>query len=99
MKQLARRASLVVVLLLASVGAAAAECAWVLWSTAYKMQGDKPVSETVDPSRAFTSKEDCERAVDRRDVREDQRRKADPSTKLFFTCLPDTIDPRGPKGK
>jgi hypothetical protein len=31
MKQLARRASLVVVLLLASVGTASAECAWVLW--------------------------------------------------------------------
>ena len=33
MKQLARRTPLVVVLLLlASVGTAAAECAWVLWS-------------------------------------------------------------------
>jgi hypothetical protein len=32
MMQLARRASLVVVLLLASVGTASAECAWVLWS-------------------------------------------------------------------
>jgi len=33
MMQLARRASLVVaLLLLASVGTAAAECAWVLWS-------------------------------------------------------------------
>jgi hypothetical protein len=31
MKQLARRASLVVVLLLVSVGTASAECAWVLW--------------------------------------------------------------------
>ena len=31
MTQLARRASLVVVLLLASVGTASAECAWVLW--------------------------------------------------------------------
>jgi hypothetical protein len=35
MKQLARRASLVVVLLLASVGTASAECAWVLWSVPY----------------------------------------------------------------
>src|SRR5918996_4741850 len=32
MKQLARRALLVVVLLLASVGTASAECAWVLWN-------------------------------------------------------------------
>jgi hypothetical protein len=31
MKQLARRASLVVVLLLTSVGTGSAECAWVLW--------------------------------------------------------------------
>ena len=32
MMQLARRASLVVVLLLASLGTASAECAWVLWN-------------------------------------------------------------------
>jgi hypothetical protein len=31
MTQVARRASLVALLLLASVGTASAECAWVLW--------------------------------------------------------------------
>jgi hypothetical protein len=36
MMQLAPRASLVVVLLLASVGTASAECAWVLWTETHQ---------------------------------------------------------------
>jgi hypothetical protein len=55
MMQLARRASLVVVLLLASVGTASAECAWVLWVT----QGIR-----VEPPYArSTSAHECTRTV------------------------------------
>ena len=39
MKWLARRASLVVVLVLASLGTASAECAWVLWENRVLDQG------------------------------------------------------------
>jgi hypothetical protein len=48
MMQLVHRASLVVVLLLASVGTASAECAWVLWSLNtedYQKMLQKPIVE------------------------------------------------------
>ena len=75
MTQLARRASLVVVLLLASVATASAECAWVLSSE---------VPEFF--------------------IRLDERKVTIQRQNVFFLIyryayLPDTVDPRGQKGK
>lgn len=71
---------------------ASAECAWVLWSV--------PVSkdETFLPSRwqpigAHATREACEAQR----VRE--RSLQEPGERLLYRCLPDTVDPRGPKGK
>jgi hypothetical protein len=95
MMQLARRASLVVVLLLlASVGTASAECAWVLW--VYSVTGASPFD-------AFTSKGDCEAVVSRimkddKKAREEGRQE-EREHLVNPTCLPDTVDPRGPKAK
>jgi hypothetical protein len=83
MRRSARRASLVVVLLLTSVGAASAECAWVLWGLK---------SNTWIPLTAFDSRAECESL----------RKTKAPTRKtdgLYVTCFPDTVDPRGPKGK
>lgn len=61
MKQLARRASLVVVLLLTSVGTASAECAWVLWGVPYP-----PKDVMFLPVDAFKTREECMREKDSR---------------------------------
>jgi len=86
--------------LLAFATSAAAECAWVLWTTGYKLlSGGAPLIETTLPSAAYTSKNDCERSLERREAHEAERRKSDPTRERYFVCLPDTLDPRGPKGK
>ena len=110
--QLARRTSLIVVLLLlASVGTASAEWAWVLWQ-----QRDLDATE---PMAAFDSLQACRRALDYELARTEG---LDPEFVLVrdttvhflyvrtdtgfwttmvvrYTCLPDTTDPRGPKTK
>jgi hypothetical protein len=53
----------------------------------------------IHPVEAFAMKQECEGAMeDRRPSLEDHKRKH-PGDVAFFRCLPDTIDPRGPKGR
>jgi hypothetical protein len=52
MMRLARRASLVVVLLLTSLGTAFAECAWVLWQEYGALAG---TSTTLSPIAAYSA--------------------------------------------
>jgi len=89
------RASMIALPLLTSATTAYAECAWVLWSTAMKQSTRY---EQTLPAEAFKTKEDCDRAFKRVTTKEEERRKTDTDTKYFHTCLPDTVDPRGPKG-
>ncbi len=78
-----RRASLVLLLVAASVGTASAECAWVLWVK-------KPSG--WEPWYGYKTLVDCDNAA-----------WTNSAGKLLgsdeFACLPDTVDPRGPKGK
>ena len=57
--------------------------AWVLWQPVLDSSG-KPVPEQWSPIRGFDSRQECEA---------EQRRVTTPSP----LCLPDTVDPRGPK--
>jgi hypothetical protein len=121
MMQLARRASLVVaLLLLASVGTASTECAWVLWSesdTAFRQPGVLG-GGTVSIVEAFETKSACDGAAARQAAAREADTRADGNystvsrrgTWVFwesaialgsyrYRCLPDTVDPRGPKGK
>jgi hypothetical protein len=93
--QLARRASLVVVvLLLASVGTASAECAWVLWSRDSLLSGDEAWGIISAFSREDGGKAECERSKEGGTMRTREGASA-----VRFVCLPDTIDPRAPKAR
>ena len=59
--------------------------AWVLWNPVVDAQG-QPVADAWSPAAGFESQAQCE--VEKRRV-----------TTGSPVCLPDTIDPRGPKGK
>jgi hypothetical protein len=97
MTQLARRASLVVVLLLTSVATASAECARVLW-----LQGPQTLSATG----AWQTRKESEAEHRRREAavaeyRRELQRRGEPLSggAGVLLCLPDTIEPRAPKGK
>ena len=98
---------------LASVTSASAECAWVLWSQScrYKCQSDGWLLQTAYPTVAQCTQALDLREAEARRARWIIDRRA--STDLFVMdpsrttevsghasqCLPDTVDPRGPKGK
>ena len=101
MMQLARRASLVVMLVLTSVGTASAECAWVLWFEGTK-DGD------FSSQDAFDRRASCIRVLDQ--TQQAAQGRAQEAIRMTETvlilkggvtlrCLPDTVDPRGPKGR
>lgn len=102
----ARRASLIVVFsLLASAATARAECAWVLW--------EQINAEPWALKDGFSDGDSCKRPL-RSGIRKSVSRypgsedhgdntaviaKDSGRVTLTFACLPDTVDPRGPKWK
>jgi hypothetical protein len=102
--RLLRRARLLLALPLLTSGAtASAEGAWVLWERWF-------IEETGDSWTALGSEVSqwaCNRASEReyaQAVRKGVERngralKVNDQTFIFYTCLPDTVDPRGPKWK
>ena len=88
MMRLGRRASLLVALILLTCAATAyAECAWVLWSASGG--ASLPVGAWDTKSRCEEAKNERQRTVG----------SAVERTTVTFVCLPDTVDPRGPKVK
>ena len=93
MMHAARRALLLLVFsLLTSAASAYAECAWVLWFTSGR------TSAITSPSEAFVTKKECEQAMIRSDQRVKDYKAKYPDDFAYLTCLPDTVDLRGPKG-
>lgn len=97
--------------LLASVASASAGCAWVLWA----VSGGNAPSPGPDPVFASTTKQECERALAKRiaDAKRGPGRVTVDGTTVIhwdasgsrvvwtddYLCLPDTVDPHGPRGK
>jgi len=89
-----------------------AECAWVLWEDTSWTKNNK---SSTEPVRAYTTKPECDRAVSDAlaaftssagvVVKKDARLQeayvviGKSTTAYRYTCLPDTVDPRAPKGK
>jgi hypothetical protein len=107
--QSARRASLAVVLFLASVGTASA--AWVLWAESRRVR--EPLQGRTEWSieQSVEQRTECVTEMDR--VQESFKKaglvrvndthlimpaREDSYWHIEWRCLPDTIDPRGPTG-
>ena len=69
----------------AEMGLSASARTWVLWRPVLDSSG-QAVSDQWSPIRGYDSRPECEA---------DQRR----LDSQALRCLPDTVDPRGPKGK
>jgi len=89
-----RRILLVTLCLLALATSASAECAWVLWET---YPGNQSEWKAIT---AATSHDKCkEKATEFAASNHDQIQRGRMSSLLVYECFPDTVDPRGPKGK
>jgi hypothetical protein len=101
MMRLARRASLVVVLLLASVGLLSADSGWVLWSTVREKDGPWAIEATGKDLKT------CNRFAQMFAENEAALSRLPPEARPLYgyrpsgsyICLPDTVHPRGAKGK
>ena len=105
--------ALVVVCLLAAVASASAECAWVLWTAEVRLLPNDRIAINADwsPVSAFGDGRACSIGMTQRfgkqalsSVEGEFRSLRDgttltPDRKLALKCLPDTVDPRGPRGK
>ena len=70
---------------------ASAECAWVLWVA--PLNADNP--GRWEPDLAYQTSKDCQRASDL--WNEWNHNPKNRNALIETRCLPDTVDPRGPK--
>jgi hypothetical protein len=102
MVQRCRALLVVVLLLLASAGTASAECAWVLW---FESLINGQTTHVVRSAWSTHAQCESERLAGIGSYQglsaTEQRLQPIPGTggAVRYVCLPDTIDPRGPKGK
>ena len=86
--------------LLASATSASAEGAWVAWGHMVTENSSAPSGSEWQRSRAFKTKQQCESFAK---ALAEKTRNQPPYRSGFtplreYVCLPDTVDPRRPKG-
>jgi hypothetical protein len=92
-----RRASVIVPLsLLAWAATASAECAWVVWHGGLNPPPGIQPWEVWQPTQSYSKEQPCQAYADRMN---DLGKRDTSQYKFTCVCLPDTVDPRGPKGK
>ena len=94
------RSMIAMLCVLAGAATASAECAWVMW--AKQALSTKPGHlPKLTVEAAYGGIEDCTRALDQRfpDTRGRSTSTVVTLGNQTFMCLPDTVDPRGPKEK
>jgi hypothetical protein len=100
---IATTVSTALVFVLAFASVAQAECSWVLWGTTVGAEA------TATAVSGHTTIADCQREQKKWEARIADQRKveleamkrgeiASSSLPTYFRCLPDTVDPRAPKG-
>jgi hypothetical protein len=93
--RLKQRTSMLVVLsVLTSAPTAYAECAWIMWEERPLKSGEWRLATTSVST--FETKRSCDDTADAANRSEASRAQASEPPSLF-RCLPDTVDPRGPK--
>jgi hypothetical protein len=104
-----RLAAVIVALVLVAPVQAWAECAWVLWEESYwldakraevkpakwSIMGSFPQAGTCEGERSNRAKEQARQTLS---LTPQDVEATGGAWGLRFLCLPDTIDPRGPKG-
>src|SRR5262249_36623512 len=92
-----RSGSAITALFLLTVAAAAhAECAWLQWSKVILPSGEDTWSMVAVYTQQEGGKAACEKSAASAKKRTQGDQKADKGIRVRL-CLPDTIDPRGPK--
>ena len=85
-------------LVLGLATSASAECAWVLWLETVALEGT-----TWDYTDAYTTKDECSKVAHgyNQGTSPESRRARDRKTitSVGYRCVPDIVDPRGPKEK
>jgi hypothetical protein len=72
-------------------------CAWVLWSATAGLPSPDPYRAIVFfPRAAYDTHDQCEEARAQHEQMQEQMNK---ELVGIYLCLPDTVDPRGPKTK
>ena len=77
--------------LLTLATSAHAECAWVLWTLS--ALPDEKLEKEWYPHSGYTDLPSCLATM----AQQAQVTGVPPGTRIYRKCLPDTIDPRGPK--
>jgi len=79
--------------MLAWAATASAECAWVAWLSAVHRTG----LGNITPIGASDSKAACEQRIESMKGSLEATKNELNIVAFYTTCLPDTVDPRGPK--